>query len=869
MAFPEFPLDVPVGRVRFGMTFTDENAVDDKWETPIGKPLPMYRRFFSWAQAVSGNLAAETNANYLRDRATWLSFKTPTTTTSWADVAAGDYDTELDAILSDLKDTGIAVWLTPYHEPEDNASPEAPDNGKEFSGSASEWKAMFRHVEARRAAVGADNVLLVPVYMDATFDAATDRDIDEWLLLDAEFPVIGIDPYTSSFGTSPARITKPLFNTITSKLESVNKRIAISECGGAIGSSTVRQAGLWQGFAQECLDHDILACCWYDIGTNEANASPGDPSGALYSAILSSLNSTVAYREGLLWGSTTPDPPVPGSSIYKNGWVDESYVPGITRSLVEEADLLWISGGGASYTNEGLGNHYYTYTILNTSLFAHPIPPEITHVIFYHASFDNGITFGEADSLLDILAAMESTAPTSSSIQLPDSISGDSEHGTTLTLVEETSTYAIYELTTFPTNASFDVDFTVPINDEVFHFFRMGFLTGPSISDNYPGVTDNNQLAFYFLRSLSGGSELLPPVAQQGTFTPAYGDPDLLVRFDGTTSYDSDGTIVSYSWDFGDSTTGTGPTPVHLYSAAGEYTVTLTVEDNDGLTDVSVVTLTVSGVPEVSTGIQWHTPGSRIYETGIDRGAIYLRDGRVVPWNGLVSVNENLGQSSESVFYDGVKLSELQSSQGFSAAVKAITYPDELEEVTGAASIRRGVHLWDQPSSSFGFTYRTLVGNELEGLDAGYKIHLVYNISAVISDREYTTLSDEVDLIEFEWDFVAVPEHIDGYRPSTHLIIDTSKATPSLVALIESYIYGTATTPPVLPPLSTMIALIMSQDSFINIVDNGDGTWTASTNADGYINDLGSGLFEIQEANIVWIDSDTYIISPTPDPPIV
>lgn len=286
---------------------------------------------------------------------------------------------------------------------------------------------------------------------------------------------------------------------------------------------------------------------------------------------------------------------------------------------------------------------------------------------------------------------------------------------------------------------------------------------------------------------------------------------------------------------------------------------------------VDNVVITVNACDVIPTlespALEWHTPGSRIFETGIDRGAIYLADGRVVPWNGLTAVNESFGQETEPVFYDGVKISDIQSSQGFSASVSAITYPDELEEACGGALIRNGFHLWDQPPQSFGFTYRTIVGNDLKGIDAGYKLHLVYNVSATTSDRSYDTISDDIELTEFEWDFMAVPEHVDSYRPSTHIVFDTTKTTPSLIEAIQNYIWGTETSPPTLPPLNDIISLVLNQNNFINITDNGDGTWTASTDAVGYINDLGDGVFEIQEANIVTTGSTTYLISPTPDPP--
>lgn len=265
--------------------------------------------------------------------------------------------------------------------------------------------------------------------------------------------------------------------------------------------------------------------------------------------------------------------------------------------------------------------------------------------------------------------------------------------------------------------------------------------------------------------------------------------------------------------------------------------------------------------------LTWNLPGERVFETGIDRGVLYLRNGNVVPWNGLTAVDENFGQSSDATFYDGVKLSETQTSNGFSATVSAITYPDELDEICSGETIRSGIHLGDQTPSSFGFSYRTLVGNDLEGVDAGYKLHLVYNVSATVSDRSYQTISDDIELMEFEWEFVAVPEQVDMYRPSTHLVIDTTKTTPALVQIIEDYIYGTDSTPPVLPPMSTLLAIILAYDNFIDVEDNGDGTVTVSTDATGIINDLGAGVYEIREATIAYVNATAYLLSPTPDPP--
>jgi PKD repeat protein len=266
--------------------------------------------------------------------------------------------------------------------------------------------------------------------------------------------------------------------------------------------------------------------------------------------------------------------------------------------------------------------------------------------------------------------------------------------------------------------------------------------------------------------------------------------------------------------------------------------------------------------------ITWWEPGSRTYERGVDRGVLYFDDGRVVPWNGLTKVDEKMGINSEPVYFDGVKLSEVPTNDGFSAQISAITYPDQLEEAYGNLELRNGIYLGEQAQKAFGFSYRNKLGNELTE-DLGYKIHLVYNVTALPSSRSYDTIDDDFNLTEFSWDFLTTPETVTGYQSSAHVVIDTSELTPSLLTEIENILYGTPDNAPYLPPLSELIELISGFNNFINITDNGDGTWTASTAADGYINDLGDGVVEIQEATIQINGPTSYLISPTPDPPSI
>ena len=279
----------------------------------------------------------------------------------------------------------------------------------------------------------------------------------------------------------------------------------------------------------------------------------------------------------------------------------------------------------------------------------------------------------------------------------------------------------------------------------------------------------------------------------------------------------------------------------------------------------------VSDIPEPTPtdpefGLTWWEPGSKTYERGVDRGVLYFDDGRVVPWNGLTNVDEQFGVNSEPVYFDGVKLSEIPIVEGFSAKVSAITYPDQLESAYGNLELRNGVYLGEQAQNSFGFSYRNKLGTDLNE-DAGYKIHLVYNITALPDSRSYASISDDPNLTEFSWEFTTTPEALAGYVASAHIVLDTTEITPALLAEIENILYGTEAIPPRLPPLSELIDLITEFNNFLTITDNGDGTWTAETAATGIINDLGGGVYEIQEATIQSTGPTSYLISSTPDPP--
>lgn len=259
------------------------------------------------------------------------------------------------------------------------------------------------------------------------------------------------------------------------------------------------------------------------------------------------------------------------------------------------------------------------------------------------------------------------------------------------------------------------------------------------------------------------------------------------------------------------------------------------------------------------TAIVWDEVGERRYETGVDRGVLYLTDDSGVPWNGLTSVTEKTTGNSESpLYFDGVKYGEHLAIGDFSATLKAYTYPDEFLEFEGIIDVGNGLFVTGQMPKRFGLSYRTKIGNDLEGLDHGYKIHILYNLLATPSPKTFDAISD-AQVSEFSWEISAVPGEISGLRPTAHVILDTRFMDPLLISDIERTLYGDSGANPQLPRISTLVSYIGSW-VIIRITDNLDGTWTAE-GPDDLITMLDATTFQITQANAVYLDADTYVIS--------
>lgn len=262
------------------------------------------------------------------------------------------------------------------------------------------------------------------------------------------------------------------------------------------------------------------------------------------------------------------------------------------------------------------------------------------------------------------------------------------------------------------------------------------------------------------------------------------------------------------------------------------------------------------------TALTWDQVGDRLYETGIDRGVLFLHDGRSVAWNGLRGVEEQNERSLQEYYIDGVKYLQTQILGDYSAKLKAFTYPEEFDEVNGVVEVVEGLSYHDQPPKSFNLVYRTRIGNDVDGVDHGYRIHILYNVMAIPDPTGYESVQETVSPIEFSWSLSAVPSVIAGHRPTAHISIDSRNTDPLRLDAIERTLYGSDTSEPFLPPMADFTTFFEAYNA-LTIIDNGDGTFTAIDPADTYISMLDPETFEITADGAEPIDADTYFLSTT------
>lgn len=265
------------------------------------------------------------------------------------------------------------------------------------------------------------------------------------------------------------------------------------------------------------------------------------------------------------------------------------------------------------------------------------------------------------------------------------------------------------------------------------------------------------------------------------------------------------------------------------------------------------------------TQLEWGNLAKRLYEAGVDRGVFYPRLGNGIAWDGLVSVTEDVDDTTQEVtYFDGETVQNRLTLGDYKATVEAVTYPDEFDEYNGYVD-----HLlFEQERKSFDFSYRTLIGDPIEGVEFGYKLHLVYNALAEPSQTTYATLDNQIGMTAFSWGISTTPPELPdvvepfygGVRPSSHLVIDSAQVYPGVLTAIENVLYGSDGGELPRMPLLAEVLTIFESFATLVVVVHGDGTCTV-TGPDDVVFSVDATTFRVSWVSVVPISNDTIRVS--------
>lgn len=211
--------------------------------------------------------------------------------------------------------------------------------------------------------------------------------------------------------------------------------------------------------------------------------------------------------------------------------------------------------------------------------------------------------------------------------------------------------------------------------------------------------------------------------------------------------------------------------------------------------------------------INWNVAGSKEFETGVDRGVFYPQvagkyEGGEA-WDGLISVTESPSGAEPTKLYasNGVH-AVLTSKEEYAATIEAYMYPDGFAACNGEATVVKGVKIGQQTRKSFGFCYRTLIGNDLEGTGYGYKIHMVYGALAAPSEKAHNTVNDSPEADTMSWELTTTPVEVPGFEPTSTFEIDSTEVDKETLTAIENILYGTGETVGRMPLPAEMLTLL-------------------------------------------------------------
>lgn len=210
----------------------------------------------------------------------------------------------------------------------------------------------------------------------------------------------------------------------------------------------------------------------------------------------------------------------------------------------------------------------------------------------------------------------------------------------------------------------------------------------------------------------------------------------------------------------------------------------------------------------------WDQTGERVYETGVDRGVLYLQSAEGtytngVVWNGLTAVTESpSGAESTPLYADNIKYLNLMSAEEFGATIEAYTYPEDFAECDGSAALAAGVYIGQQARKTFGMCYRTVIGNDVASNEYGYKLHIIYGAKAAPSEKAYATINDSPEAITFSWEVSTTPVNVTGFKPTASVTIDSTKVAAEKLAALEAILYGSESEEARLPLPDEIVTLM-------------------------------------------------------------
>ena len=199
--------------------------------------------------------------------------------------------------------------------------------------------------------------------------------------------------------------------------------------------------------------------------------------------------------------------------------------------------------------------------------------------------------------------------------------------------------------------------------------------------------------------------------------------------------------------------------------------------------------------------LTWDQTGEKLYETGVQKGVLYPMDGAVyckgVAWNGLTAVNETpSGAESTKLYADDIKYLDIRSAEEFGATIEAYSSPEEFDACDGTAELAAGVNIGQQNRKGFGFCYRSTIGNDTEYNNYGYKLHIIYGLTASPSERSYSTVNDSPEAATLSWEVSSTPVNVAGFKPKSIVTINSKKIKPEALKEFEDALYGTASEEP-------------------------------------------------------------------------